>query len=57
MKADLVIFDPETIGDRATFDDPYQYAVGISHVLVNGTAVIEEGRHTGALPGRALRKV
>jgi len=56
MKADLVVFDPEKIVDRATFDDPHQYADGIDHVLVNGTAVIEDGSHTGALPGRMLRK-
>jgi len=56
MKADLVIFDPDTIADRATFDDPHQYAVGVHHVLVNGTPVIADDRHTGALPGRALRR-
>jgi N-acyl-D-amino-acid deacylase len=55
-KADLVVFDPEKITDRATFDDPHQYAEGIHHVLVNGTAVIEDGIHTGALPGRMLRR-
>jgi N-acyl-D-amino-acid deacylase len=52
--ADLVIFDPETISDRATYDNPHQYATGVKHVLVNGVRVIENGEHTGAKPGRAL---
>jgi N-acyl-D-amino-acid deacylase len=54
--ADLVVFDPATIGDRATFDSPHQYATGIEHVLVNGVPVVEGGEHTGALPGRVLRR-
>ncbi|WP_248963128.1 N-acyl-D-amino-acid deacylase family protein [Sphaerisporangium perillae] len=54
--ADLVLFDPETVADTATFDDPRRQAEGISHVLVAGVPVIEHGRHTGALPGRALRR-
>ncbi|WP_067449975.1 N-acyl-D-amino-acid deacylase family protein [Actinomadura macra] len=54
--ADLVLFDPETVRDTATFDDPRQQAGGIPHVLVGGTAVIADGRHTGALPGRSLRR-
>ena len=53
--ADLVAFDPATVADRATFEDPHQYPVGIPHVLVNGTFVIRAGEHTGALPGRAVR--
>ena len=52
--ADLVVFDPETIADRATYDNPHQYATGVKHVLVNGIRVIENGEHTGAKPGRAL---
>jgi N-acyl-D-amino-acid deacylase len=52
--ADVVVFDPQTIGDRATFEKPHQYAVGVRHVLVNGTPVIRGGDHTGAKPGRAL---
>ncbi len=52
--ADLVVFDPETIADRATYDNPHQYATGVKHVLVNGVRVIENGEHTGAKPGRAL---
>ena len=54
MFADLVIFDPDTIADRATFDKPHQYAVGMKHVFVNGVQVLKDGEHTGAKPGRAL---
>ncbi|MFC0862144.1 amidohydrolase family protein [Sphaerimonospora cavernae] len=54
--ADLVLFDPESVRDTATFDDPRRQAEGISHVLVGGVPVIRDGRHTGALPGRALRR-
>lgn len=54
MFADVVVFDPETIADRATYEKPHQYAVGVRHVLVNGRLVLENGEHTGALPGRAL---
>jgi N-acyl-D-amino-acid deacylase len=55
MFADVVVFDPRTVGDRATFENPHQYSVGVTHVLVNGTAVLRDGEHTGALPGRALK--
>lgn len=54
MYADVVIFDPKTIGDRATFEKPHQYAVGMHHVFVNGVQVLRAGEHTGAKPGRAL---
>ena len=54
MFADVVVFDPPTISDRATFEKPHQYAVGVKHVLVNGVQVIKDGQHTGAKPGRAL---
>jgi N-acyl-D-amino-acid deacylase len=54
MFADVVVFDPATIADRATFDKPHQYAVGMKHVLVNGAQVLKDGDHTGAKPGRAL---
>jgi N-acyl-D-amino-acid deacylase len=54
--ADLVLFDPGTVRDTATFDEPRQQAVGIPHVLVNGVPVIDDGNRTDALPGRALRK-
>jgi N-acyl-D-amino-acid deacylase len=54
MFADVVVFDPATIADCATFDKPHQYAVGMKHVFVNGVQVIKDGEHTGAKPGRAL---
>jgi len=54
MFADIVIFDPATIADRATFEKPHQYAVGVKHVFVNGVQVLRDGEHTGAKPGRAL---
>jgi len=54
MFADIVIFDPATIADRATFEKPHQYAVGVKHVFVNGVQVLKDGEHTGAKPGRAL---
>jgi len=54
MFADIVVFDPATIADRATFDKPHQYAVGMKHVFVNGVQVLKDGEHTGAKPGRAL---
>jgi N-acyl-D-amino-acid deacylase len=53
--ADVVVFDPATVADRATFEKPHQYAVGMKHVFVNGTLVLKDGEHTGALPGRALK--
>jgi N-acyl-D-amino-acid deacylase len=54
MFADVVVFDPKTIADRATFEQPHQYAVGMRHVLVNGVPVLKDGEHTGATPGRAV---
>ncbi len=53
--ADLVIFDPATVIDRATFESPFQYPEGISTVVVSGQVVLDEGRHTGARPGKVLR--
>ena len=53
--ADIVIFDPATIQDHATFAEPQQYATGVQHVFVNGQQVLKNGEHTGALPGRVLR--
>jgi N-acyl-D-amino-acid deacylase len=53
--ADIVLFDPATIVDRATFEVPHQLSTGVRHVLVNGTFVLRDGRHTGAKPGRILR--
>jgi len=55
MFADVVVFDPATIADRATFEKPHQYAVGVRHVFVNGVQVLKDGEHTGATPGRALK--
>jgi N-acyl-D-amino-acid deacylase len=55
--ADLVIFDAKEILDTATYSDPRRYPVGISHVFVNGTAVVREGAHLGARPGRAVRRL
>jgi N-acyl-D-amino-acid deacylase len=54
--ADITIFDPETIQDHATFAQPHQYATGVVHVLVNGVPVLMDGEHTGATPGRFVRK-
>ncbi|MEJ0034970.1 MAG: D-aminoacylase [Gammaproteobacteria bacterium] len=56
MAADIVVFDPDTIIDKATFEKSHQYSVGISEVVVNGTTVIRGGEHTGAKPGKALRR-
>ena len=54
MFADVVVFDPATVSDRATFAQPHQYAVGMKHIFVNGVQVLKDGEHTGATPGRAL---
>jgi N-acyl-D-amino-acid deacylase len=54
--ADLVVFDPATVRSNATYDEPRRFPDGIEHVLVNGTHVVAAGEHTGALPGRALRR-
>lgn len=54
--ADIVVFDPERVKDRATWDDPHQYPEGIETVIVNGKVAVEEGETTGALPGRILKK-
>ena len=55
MKADLVVFDPNTIIDNATFDKPHQLSTGMRDVFVNGTAVVRDGKHTGAKPGQVVR--
>jgi len=52
--ADIVVFDPKTIIDKATYEKPHQYAVGVKHVFVNGVQVLKDGDHTSAKPGRAL---
>jgi N-acyl-D-amino-acid deacylase len=53
--ADVVLFDPNTISDHATFDKPHQLATGMHHVFVNGVQVLNDGKHTGAMPGRVVR--
>lgn len=53
--ADIVIFNPDSIADHATFDKPHQYATGMMHVFVNGVQVLANGEHTGAKPGRVVR--
>jgi len=55
MKADIVIFDPATIADKATFEKPHQLSVGVQTVLVNGVVVLQDGAHTGAKPGQVVR--
>lgn len=55
MYADITIFDPEKIMDKATYADPHQYPVGIEYVIVNGKIVVQRGEHTDALAGRVLR--
>ena len=53
--ADVVVFDPSTVQDHATFERPHQYATGMRDVFVNGQQVLREGEHTGATPGRVIR--
>jgi N-acyl-D-amino-acid deacylase len=53
--ADVVVFDPNTICDNATYEKPHQYATGVVDVFVNGTQVLKDGEHTGATPGRVVR--
>jgi N-acyl-D-amino-acid deacylase len=53
--ADVVVFDPATITDHATYEQPHQYATGVVHVFVNGVQVLKDGEHTGATPGRVVR--
>jgi N-acyl-D-amino-acid deacylase len=55
MWADIVIFDPTTVRDLATFENPNQLSQGMEYVLVNGVAVIDQAKMTGALPGKVLR--
>jgi len=53
--ADIVVFDPETVIDRATFEEPHQLATGVKHVFVNGELVLRDETHTGATPGRFVK--
>jgi N-acyl-D-aspartate/D-glutamate deacylase len=55
MCADIVIFDQQKIGDQATYRNPHGYPKGIPHVIVNGELVVENGEHTGVLPGKVIR--
>jgi len=55
--ADLAVFNPQTVIDKATFDEPKEYPTGIDYVLVNGAVVVDEGKHTGVLNGRALHRM
>jgi dihydroorotase/N-acyl-D-amino-acid deacylase len=55
MQADVVVFDPATVRDLATFDNPNRLSEGMDYVLVNGVPVLDSGKMTGALPGRVLR--
>jgi N-acyl-D-amino-acid deacylase len=54
--ADITVFDPATVADRGTYDEPHRYPAGIPTVIVNGVVVVEAGEHTGALPGKVLRR-
>ena len=56
LAADIVVFDPEKIRDMATYVKPHQYPEGINYVIVNGEIVVQDGKHTGAKPGRAILK-
>ncbi|MFS8541062.1 MAG: amidohydrolase family protein [Tissierellales bacterium] len=53
-KADITIFDKNTIIDKATFENPHQYPLGIKYVIVNGKIVVRDGEHTGLLPGEII---
>jgi dihydroorotase/N-acyl-D-amino-acid deacylase len=55
MRADIIVFDPATVGDRSTFEKPHQLSVGISEMFVNGVEVLRDGVHTGAKPGQVVR--
>jgi N-acyl-D-aspartate/D-glutamate deacylase len=56
LLADIVVFDPDRIRDKATYFEPFQYSEGISHVLVNGVFVVDQGKPTAATPGRMLTR-
>jgi N-acyl-D-aspartate/D-glutamate deacylase len=56
MMADIAIFDAARVIDNATFEKPHQYATGVEFVMVNGTIVLDRGRHTGARPGAILKR-
>ena len=54
--ADVCLFDPDTVIDKSTYTAPFAYSEGIEYVIVNGAVVLDKGKHTGAMPGKALRK-
>ena len=54
--ADIIIWNPDTIIDKSTFQDPHHYAEGIIYVWVNGIQVVKDGQHTGERPGRVIRR-
>jgi N-acyl-D-amino-acid deacylase len=54
--ADITVFDPEKVIDRSTYLEPFQYSEGIEYVIVNGRVVLDRGKHTGARPGKAIRR-
>jgi len=54
--ADVVVFDPQTVAAKATYENPHQYATGIIDVFINGEQVLRDGEHTGAKPGRVVRR-
>ena len=56
MYAGVTLFDPQTVNDKATYQEPHQYPEGIPYGIVNGVVTIDEGEHTGALAGRVLKK-
>jgi N-acyl-D-aspartate/D-glutamate deacylase len=55
--ADIIVFDPRTVRDRATYEQPETLAVGMKYVIVNGKISVDDGKYTGILAGRALRKI
>ena len=55
FRADITVFDAGTVIDNSTFEDPQQYQTGIPYVIVNGEIVVDDGEHTGALPGQVIR--
>ena len=56
MRADITVFDPDTVIDKATYQDPHQFPEGIEYVVVNGRVTVDDGKYTGALAGKTLRK-